>query len=147
MQERAQIKWLKEGDRNTSYFHKMVNIKHAKTTIWTMEISVTLCRDQTAIKEHIRNFYQKFFSNGKTFVRNSGIIKDLVPQLVTNEENAYLTAALSDAEVRGVVFSLNVNSAPGPYRFNDFFFFSTVGRLLVWIYARVSKIFSTRDIF
>ena len=43
MRENARVKWLHDGDRNASYFHRLVNIKKANNIIRTMEINGNMC--------------------------------------------------------------------------------------------------------
>ena len=55
MQERARIKWLQDGDRNTSFLHKVVKSKWARNAIRSMFIGGNLCWDPSTVKEHIKS--------------------------------------------------------------------------------------------
>ena len=83
LKEKACVKWIHEGDRNTSFFHRIVNSRKANNLIRVMDINGLLCWDQNTIKDHIKDFYEKLFSEYRDNSPNYGIIKDVIPDLVT----------------------------------------------------------------
>ena len=79
-------------------------------------------------------------------MRNLGIIKDIVPKMVTNEENESLTITLSDDEIRAIVFSMGADSAPGPDGFNGSFYQSCLSVISRDICAGIKEFFASRSI-
>ena len=122
LKEKARVKWIHEGDRNTAFFHRIVNSRRANNSIRAMDINGSLCWDPNSIKDHIKDFYEKLFTENKDNPPNFGIIKDVIPELVTAADNYLLVATPSNEEIRRAVFSLDPNSAPGPDGFNGSFF-------------------------
>ena len=87
-----------------------------------MRINGLLCWDQNTIKDHIKDFYKKLFSENRENSPNYGIIKDVIPDLVTAEDNCLLVVTPPNEEIRKEIFSLDPNSALGPDGFNGSFF-------------------------
>ncbi|KAK9934053.1 hypothetical protein M0R45_021214 [Rubus argutus] len=62
--QRAKPKWAREGDSNTSFFHKIVNGRRKRNFIERIELSSGLVVEEEAlIQEEIINFYKKLYSN------------------------------------------------------------------------------------
>ena len=55
--------WLKEGDRNTQFFHRMANSNRRNNSISTLLIDRELSTDQTAIGKAITQFYTGLYTN------------------------------------------------------------------------------------
>ncbi|PNY05480.1 ribonuclease H [Trifolium pratense] len=50
------------------------------------------------------------------------IVRDIIPQLVTNEDNVMLTKVPSNEEIKAEVFAMNSDGAPGPDGFGGHFY-------------------------
>lgn len=50
------------------------------------------------------------------------LIKDSIPNLISQEDNQMLTKIPTDLEINDVVFNMNIDGAPGPDGFLAFFF-------------------------
>ena len=117
----------------------MVNIKGEINVIRAMEGNGNLWLDQKVIKEHIGDFYTDLFSC-KT--KPARIVKDIVPNLVSDNENSALVAVPNDSEFRKVVFSLDPNSTPGPNEIDDSFYHHCWDIIGLDIYAAIKEFFS-----
>lgn len=54
--------WLKEGDKNTKYFHKIANSHRRHNSICQLSINGEISSDQDVIKAQIIGFYQHLFT-------------------------------------------------------------------------------------
>ena len=54
--------WLKEGDRNTRFFHKVANSHCRYNHVEALRINGSLSYNPVEIKEHIVQFYQNLYS-------------------------------------------------------------------------------------
>ena len=55
--------WLKEGDRNTSFFHKMVNAHRRRNHVDKIKINGVWFTKENEIKEGIVNAFRYLLSN------------------------------------------------------------------------------------
>ena len=60
--QRSRIQWLKEGDLNTSFFHKIVNYRRRKNTISSLLINNTWSECPTQICNTITNYFFSLFN-------------------------------------------------------------------------------------
>ena len=74
---------LQDGDRNSSYVHRVVNVKKANNITRALEINSNMCRDKNLIKEHISYFYTELLSCNNDSTKNLEIMEDIVPKLVS----------------------------------------------------------------
>jgi mannosylglycoprotein endo-beta-mannosidase len=112
--ERAKVKTLSEGDANTRFFHLVANGKHRKQHIYRLEDDNGGVVSSDRLKCHITNYYKNLFRVPEqteiTLMEDQ--IHD-IPQ-VSDEENEILIAKFTENEVRGAVFQMEHNKAPGP---------------------------------
>ena len=53
--------WLKEGDWNTSYFHRVANSHRRNNTVVAMMVDGNRTKDPAIIKDHIVQFYKTLY--------------------------------------------------------------------------------------
>lgn len=73
------------------------------------------------IETHVVSFYEELFSSPNTCIDN-GLIEEVIPDMVSAEDNLKLTNLPSSEEIKNAVFSMNRDSAPRPDGFGAFFF-------------------------
>lgn len=59
--QRFRVNWLKEGDRNTNFFHKVVSHLKNSKEILGLYINGRWSQDQREIINEIENFYEKLY--------------------------------------------------------------------------------------
>ena len=96
---RGAQKWVLKGDANTAYFQAIANGRRRRNTIPLLWDGETLLQDPRDIQTHVDGFYRSLFSaaprSGISLAHDcwAGI------QLVSDAENAALTAPFSEQEV------------------------------------------------
>lgn len=60
--QKSRLRWLKEGDKNTSFFHFVSKSRRAKNHIFRLKVGGVETNDPTTIKEAIRVHFQSFFT-------------------------------------------------------------------------------------
>lgn len=119
--EKSRLDWNLHGDSNTEYFHKLTKIRCVTKQISLLKIVDRILFKAEDIEQHVVKFYEDLFASNNSCVDN-GMIEGVIPNLVTAEDNNFLTKLPSVEEVKNVVFSMNGNGAPGLDGFGGFFF-------------------------
>uniref|UniRef100_A0A2N9GXN7 Reverse transcriptase domain-containing protein n=1 Tax=Fagus sylvatica TaxID=28930 RepID=A0A2N9GXN7_FAGSY len=94
--QKSQIQWLKEGDKNTKFFHRTVNVNRRNNCIESMTHGELKWETQNEIRERIVDFYQDLYSereHWRPFLRGVDFTSLEV------EEAAHLERPFSEEEV------------------------------------------------
>jgi hypothetical protein len=59
--KKSQALWLREGDKNTKFFHRVANSKKRNNAIESLIINGSLSSEVNDIKAHIVQFYTQLF--------------------------------------------------------------------------------------
>ncbi|XP_019435508.1 PREDICTED: uncharacterized protein LOC109342010 [Lupinus angustifolius] len=119
--EKARVKWFTQGDRNTSFFHKVTKIRHATKSISRLQSNDNILTNQDDIDNHIIGYYKDFFASPNDTHPNN-LIQAVIPSLVNQEKNSMLTEIPSNEEIKKAVFDLNGEGAPSPDGFGGCFY-------------------------
>ncbi|TYH19505.1 hypothetical protein ES288_A05G357100v1 [Gossypium darwinii] len=110
--QRSRSNWLREGDRNTRYFHAKATGRLKKNVIEKLKNAegqwVTNSKD---INKVAKEYFVKLFrSNGQNAnIQEMGFIKDCV----TRETNEWLCMDYTEKEVLQAIKQMDPNKAPG----------------------------------
>ncbi|KAM5549757.1 hypothetical protein ABKV19_000925 [Rosa sericea] len=119
--EKARVRWVREGDRNSCYFHTLAKIRRARSSITSLRIGNDLVDDVNILRDHVVQHFTSAFSDDGN-IDDTGLVENLIPSMVSDSENCSLLAIPSAEDVKNVVFSMNVDSAPGPDGYTGHFF-------------------------
>ncbi|XP_060212064.1 uncharacterized protein LOC132639641 [Lycium barbarum] len=113
--QRSSALWLKQGDRNTKYFHKTTNCHKRYNNIDSLMINGALVEDPREIKEKINSFYQELYTETESW----GPQFNPREQPVINQvDNSLLQSQFEEQEAKGCVMSCVGDKAPGPDGFS-----------------------------
>ena len=59
--QRSRIQWIKNGDKNTKYFHRMATTNKRINTIESLKINGELSSEPVEMKNPIMDFYQHLY--------------------------------------------------------------------------------------
>jgi hypothetical protein len=59
--QKSRVLWLKEGDKNSKFFHKIANSHRKTNTIDSLNINGITSTCQDEIREHISQFYEQLY--------------------------------------------------------------------------------------
>ena len=119
--DKARVKWLSEGDRNTSFFHAMAKVRHIKQSLSVMRDGNRIIDQPNEVSDHVVTYFRDLFTADATLM-DSNLVDRVIPCLVTDGENASLTVMPSPEEIYQVICSMEHNSSPGPDGFGGVFY-------------------------
>nr|XP_027075913.1 uncharacterized protein LOC113699764 [Coffea arabica] len=118
--QKSGIKWLKEGDANTAFFHAIVKQRRNKNFIARIkEKSGTWLESAELIKDSTIDFYSKHFSSNG--YRGPFSMPFEVPP-IGEVDNNMIKELPALKKVREIIFEMNAESAPGPDGFGVGFY-------------------------
>lgn len=117
--QRAKQFWLKEGDRNTKFFHRYASNQKKKNQIRNLKDPTGEWVEGDAMKEVITNYFTHIFRSND--LHEVGFFNDIQPK-VSMEHNIALLKPFQSEEVKAAIFSMYLDKAPGPDGMNPGFY-------------------------
>ncbi|KAK4402846.1 hypothetical protein Sango_1025300 [Sesamum angolense] len=123
--QKAKIHFLKQGDRNTKFFHDMVKRNAARNSILAItKADGSIITSAPDIAQEFVDFYTSLLgTEDQTLPVDNGVFH-WGPSL-TSELASNLCRAVTPAEVKTAVFQISDNKAPGPDGYTSCFFKKT----------------------
>jgi hypothetical protein len=111
--QRSRIAWLREGDRNTKFFHRRASWRNKKNRIRKLKRpDGTWTSDTDEMECMATEFFQELYTRDENI--DPSIITDLIQQCVDDDMNISLCAPFSDKEISDALFQIGPLKAPGP---------------------------------
>jgi hypothetical protein len=127
--QRSRVAWLREGDRNTRYFHRKASWRRKKNRILKLRREDgSWAEDPEEMGARTTSFFHQLYTREED-VDPSEIIELFIGH-VTAEMNDTLCAPFSEKEISDALFQIGPLKAPGPDGMPSIFFkrfWSTVG--------------------
>jgi hypothetical protein len=138
--QRSRINWLREGDRNTKFFHSKAVWRARKNKIKKLKDDNGVWQDNVQVMGQMATNYFK-----KLFEADANILPDPVLELfqekITVEMNDKLCMEFTDREISDALFQIGPLKAPGPDGFPARFFQRNWGALKEEIIHAVKDFF------
>lgn len=117
--QKARVRWIKEGDKNTAFFHSTCKVRQARKQIHKLLVQEEIIEEPGQIKEAILNHFKSFFHREDKLrpkLKCSNLYR------LNRREKEALEQHFSELEIWNVVRTCDGNRAPGPDGFNINFF-------------------------
>jgi len=62
LRQKSRAKWIKEGDRNTTYFHKLINFRRSSNVVHGILIDGAWVQQPDLVKNAVVNFFLERFT-------------------------------------------------------------------------------------
>jgi hypothetical protein len=110
--QHSRIAWLREGDRNTRFFHRKATWHRKKNKISKLRRSDgTWTEDAVEIGDMATDFFQKLYTREET---EPTALLDLFSPQVEADMNAKLCAPFLEKEISDALFQIGLLKAHGP---------------------------------
>jgi exonuclease III len=117
--QKSRTLWLKEGDNNTKFFHKMANSHRRYNYMDKVVVDGVVYEEESEIREKVVHFYESLYQESETW---RPMVDGLEFDGITATESALLERKFGKDEVLQVVKDLQGDKAPGPDGFTMAFF-------------------------
>ncbi|XP_058767553.1 uncharacterized protein LOC131641267 [Vicia villosa] len=116
--QKSRIKWLKEGDSNSGFFHKVVREKRRRNHIGPINSPTGYLSSVMDIKEEVvHHFSSKFKVVDGVSPSLDGILFDKI----SVDEKGWLERSFQEDEVKEAIDGCGVSKSPGPDGFSFLF--------------------------
>ncbi|XP_058746287.1 uncharacterized protein LOC131619177 [Vicia villosa] len=108
--QRARIKWLREEDANSNYFHGCINRRMRENDILTLEVNGRMTKEANVIKKEIFTHFQGLFEGRGV----RPIPSNMVFQKMEEGDRDRLVQEFSEDKIRRAVWECESSKSPGP---------------------------------
>lgn len=122
--QKSRIRWLKQGDRNTKFFHQSVKRRQLINRILSVKDPTgALITDPELVPQVFISYFSSLYSPRDALIRPSvQEVERVIRQPLAADQMCLLSNPVSDAEIKSTIFSLAKGKAPGPDGFSAEFF-------------------------
>ncbi|GJT07883.1 RNA-directed DNA polymerase, eukaryota, reverse transcriptase zinc-binding domain protein [Tanacetum coccineum] len=114
LSQKAKIDWLRDGDRNSAYFHEVIKGgRMANKIISVCDENGNLVEGELVVAQFARHF-QDFLSQSQA-VEPIIDIDDLFSTKLTKKDNNLMIKEVTDAEIKEALFDIGDNKSPDGY--------------------------------
>ena len=117
--QKSRALWIREGDRNTKFFHKTANSHRRFNTIDNLEVDGELTSNLNSIAACISLFYKQLYSETEG---QRPFLDEVEFSRIFREEVAWLDRPFEEEEVHGLIKDCNGDKSLGPNGFSMAFF-------------------------
>jgi hypothetical protein len=117
--QKSRVRWLKEGDKCTKFFHQVANANRRNNSIESLSVNGSSTSDPDVISSHIVNFYESLFSKPFNWRLR---VDNLEFEVLSVDEAAGLEETFEEREVMDVIKGMDRDKAPGLDGFSLAFF-------------------------
>ena len=110
------MKWLREGDKNTEFFHNATVSNRLGSNIYNLKLpNRTWVGTRDEVEEGLVNHFKAIMTEDNN-ERGQDIyrITSLIPRTVAREDNENLTKPIALQDVEEVMQQMDQGKAPGP---------------------------------
>ncbi|XP_061998976.1 uncharacterized protein LOC133716286 [Rosa rugosa] len=121
--QRAKVTWIKEGDRNTGFFHRRTENRKRKNMLQGLyDEDGNWREDDAGLEEVITSYFTKMFSASEIDIEALDRTLEAIVPSVTSQMNEDLCAPYTREEIRFALFQMYPTKSPGPDGMPPLFF-------------------------
>jgi hypothetical protein len=117
--QKSRVLWLKEGDNNTKFFHKMANSNRRRNYMKSVEVDGIVHENADEVRDNVVCFYESLYQEKEAW---RPTVEGLDFHSIGAFDSAQLERKFDREEVVSVLKDLKGDKAPGPDGFSMAFF-------------------------
>ncbi|XP_048613347.1 uncharacterized protein LOC125587196 [Brassica napus] len=111
--QKSRVFWLREGDKNTKFFHALTKQRRARNKITQLlDANGNIVEDEEGLVAIATSYFRQIFESSITEDIEEALSE--VPTTITGSMNDSLTTHVSEWEVKLALFSMHPDKASGP---------------------------------
>ena len=111
--QKSRVFWLREGDKNTKFFHYLTKQRRARNKITQLlDENGNIVEDEEGLVAIATSYFRQIFESSNPEDIEEALSE--VPMKITASMNDSLTAPVSEWEVKLALFAMHPEKAPGP---------------------------------
>lgn len=114
--QKSRVRWIKEGDMNTKYFHTLINWKRKSDSIVGLLMDGSWVEDVDCIKRKVKNFFEEKFR--KQHDGRRPLLDGVTFSMLSADDNRALCEHFELDEIREAVWDCESKKSPGPNGYN-----------------------------
>ena len=111
MRQKARSRWIKEGDRNSRYFHMLINSHRSTNTLNGVLINGSWVEEPNRVKEEVRSFFQQRYQEP---MQSRPVLNGVTFNSIGQHENNLLVEIFTEEEIRRGVWDCGNEKSPSP---------------------------------
>ncbi|XP_004301904.1 PREDICTED: uncharacterized protein LOC101292910 [Fragaria vesca subsp. vesca] len=119
----SEADFAKETELQANLNDSLRLVRRCRSSVTVLRDGDQVMDDPQVIQTYIGYYYLDLFAKHVDYV-DSGLVDNIIPSMVTEEENIFLTTIPSPEEILKAVKAMDLDSALGPDGFNGHFFAS-----------------------
>ncbi|XP_071727577.1 uncharacterized protein [Rutidosis leptorrhynchoides] len=121
LKQKAKVEWLKAGDDNTSYFHKVVKAKNNRCRINAVMNSEGILVEGNDVPHVFVKHYIDFLGTNSTCMRMP-IDQSMFDSKLSTDVATFMVRPVTDGEIKAAIFDIGDDKASGPDGYTSTFF-------------------------
>lgn len=113
--QKSRLKWLKDGDANSKYFHNAMNWQRKRNEIQGLLVNQILIEGVEEVKQEIFNHFSSQFAENEW---NRPVLDGIDFKQLSHSDSSALTAPFTEEEIKLAVWGCGNGKSPGPDGFN-----------------------------
>lgn len=122
-QQRSKMAWMKEGDRNTAFFHaKATKRAHTNQVDGLVDINGVMCQDRSRMEAIVSDHFVGLFHTTNPEEQEINEVLNAIEPRVSEDENLFLAQPYTGKEVTDALSSMSPLKSPGSNGFPVLFY-------------------------
>lgn len=100
------LQWLKDGDRNSAFFHRLHRTQRSKASITTVQVDDNFNTVDEEIGNQVVSYYQRLFSKDDTLENDYSILQSFSWATISDSQNDMITTISTEEKIKLAVSTL-----------------------------------------
>ncbi|GJY16874.1 RNA-directed DNA polymerase, eukaryota, reverse transcriptase zinc-binding domain protein [Tanacetum coccineum] len=119
--QKAKVDWLNEGDKNTSFFHKVIKGRRSRNRVATIcDENGSYYEGDDVPKQFVKHF--QLFLGQSSSTTEIVMSEDLFCNVLSHKEADWMVREVTNNEIKEAMFDIGDNRALGPDGYTSLFF-------------------------